>query len=175
MGNNSLQSSCQKFLKICKVVSMCWLVFLLCLSVWGWYALDIFCFIFNSLQMPLKICEVNLISLSEITHSSNPTNGNAYSKYSLVMLRAPMSSLQGNKITTFVQSWSVTVSMESYPLEIGSLTIKSIAIVKNDCAHKLGKIGCRGGWFGWVFALLSWHLPHSWMYFYTKSWMLGHQ
>ncbi len=107
--------------------------------------LNIFCFISNSLQMPLKTYEVNFISLSKITHSGSPTNGNTHSKYSLVMLRAPISSLQGNRITTFMQSWSVTVSMESYPLEIGSLTIKSIAIVKNDCAHKLGKIGCRGG------------------------------
>jgi hypothetical protein len=54
-----------------------------------------------------------------------------------------------------MQSWSVTVSMESYPLEIGSLTTKSIAIVENGHAHEWGKIGCRGGRFGCMFVLFS--------------------
>ena len=105
--------------------------------------------------MPLKICEVNFVSQSEITYSGNPTNGNTCSRYNLATFRAPISSLQGNRITAFMQSWSVTVSMESYPLKIGSLTTKSIAMVENSCVHEWGKIGCRGGQFGCVFVLFS--------------------
>ncbi len=38
---------------------------------------------------------------------------------------AIMLSLQGMNMVALVQSWSVTVSIESYPCEIGSLVIKS--------------------------------------------------
>ena len=43
-------------------------------------------------------------------------------------------SLQGMKMETLVQSWSVMVRIESKPLEIGSLMMKSMAITWNGSA-----------------------------------------
>ena len=43
--------------------------------------------------------------------------------------------------------------MESYPCDLGNLTIKSIAIVENRDAFDWGKIGESGAFRPWVFAL----------------------
>ncbi len=50
-------------------------------------------------------------------------------------------SLQGMNMAAFVQLWSVMVSIESYPCEIGSLVMKSKAIVSNGIASGLGNMG----------------------------------
>ena len=54
--------------------------------------------------------------------------------------------LKGMKIAAFEQSWSVMVSMESYPFDDGNLTIKSIATVSKGNACDTGKIGHRAAW-----------------------------
>jgi hypothetical protein len=59
------------------------------------------------------------------------------------------------KIAAFVQPWSVMVSMESNPCEIGNLTMKSSVTVLKGMASSLGYIGCRGAFIGHVFTL--WH------------------
>ena len=66
---------------------------------------------------------------------------------------AEIVSLQGMKIATFEQLWSVMVSMESYPFEGGNLTIKSIATVSKGNARGMGKMGCRVAWVQWVLTL----------------------
>src|SRR6266851_905058 len=93
-----------------------------------------FCLISSSLQISLKTFEVNLVSWSNITHSGSPTKGNTCSRYSLATSQELISSWHGSKITALVQSWSVIVSMESYPFDTSNLTIKSIAMVKNGHA-----------------------------------------
>ena len=50
-------------------------------------------------------------------------------------------SLQGMNMAAFVQLWSVMVSIDSYPCEIGSLVMKSKAIVSNGIASGLGNMG----------------------------------
>jgi hypothetical protein len=54
-------------------------------------------------------------------------------------------SLHGINRAAFEQSWSVIVKMVLYPLDSGSLTIKSRAKVWNGCASKIGVIGYSGG------------------------------
>jgi len=163
MGKSLLQWFCRKFLKLCRAVSTCWLVFSLCLSVCGWYMLTMFCLISNILHIFLKTFEVNLVSQSKITLFGSPTNRNTCSRYNFATSNALMSSLQGSKITTLVQSWSVTISIMLYPFESGSFTIKSIAMVENGHALGFGGNGCKGGRFRWVFVLFSWHLAQPLM------------
>ena len=47
---------------------------------------------------------------------------------------AVMVSLHGMKSIAFVQSWSVTVRIESYPWDGGSFVMKSTAIVSKGSA-----------------------------------------
>ena len=63
--------------------------------------------------------------------------------------------LQGIKITALVQLWSVIVMRESYPSDIGSLTMKSTAIVANGTAPSSAVIGSIGGLFFRVIGLFA--------------------
>jgi hypothetical protein len=63
--------------------------------------------------------------------------------------------LQGIRITALVQSWSVMVMRESYPLDKGSLTMKSTAIVSKGNAPSLAEIGLIGGLFLQVIGLFA--------------------
>ena len=67
-------------------------------------------------------------------------------RYNPATSSAEIVSLQGMKIAAFEQSWSVMVSMESYPFEGGNLTMKSIATVLKGNAHRMGNMGCKVAW-----------------------------
>jgi len=69
-------------------------------------------------------------------------------------------SLQGMNIAALVQSWSVTVSIESYPCEIGNLVMKSRVTVLNGIALRMGNMGDRGALVGRVLILFLWHSAH---------------
>ena len=69
-------------------------------------------------------------------------------------------SLQGIVISILVQSWSVIVKIESNPSDLGSFTVKSMAIVWNGSASVVGVIGIRGAFLGWVLTLFLWQLVH---------------
>src|SRR5579864_2198006 len=129
----------------------------------------------SCLHNSLKKVEVNRMSLSVITFLGIPTKGKTRSLKSVATPGASMVSLQGSKMTALVQSWSVMVRMESYPFEMGSLTIKSIEIVWNGCALGAGAIGCKGGRLGWVLLLFCWQTAHPRMYSLMYQFTSGHQ
>src|ERR1700761_2389273 len=74
----------------------------------------------------------------------------------------------------FVHPWSVIVRMESYPWDLGSLTIKSIAMVENGGAFGCGKIGERGAFPFWVLTLFLWQSAQPFTYCSTSLAILGH-
>ena len=61
----------------------------------------------------------------------SPNQLNMCLRYNWAVPSAVISSVQGMKTDALVQSWSVTVRRESYPWDLGSLVIKSSAIVSN--------------------------------------------
>ena len=67
-------------------------------------------------------------------------------RYNPATSSAEIVSLQGIKITAFEQSWLVTVSMVSYPLDGGNLTMKSIATISKGNACGVGEIGRKAAW-----------------------------
>ena len=67
---------------------------------------------------------------------------------------AVIASLHGIRITVLVQSWPVTVSIESYPFDRGNLTMKSIATVSNSSAPVFANIRLSGALLVWLFTLL---------------------
>ena len=67
-------------------------------------------------------------------------------RYSPATSSAEIVSLQGIKIAAFEQSWSVTVSIVSYPFDGGNLTMKSIATVSKGSACDTGEIGHNVAW-----------------------------
>ena len=91
------------------------------------------------------------------------------------MPSASIVSLHGIKMAAFVQSWSVTVRIVSYPLDVGSLMIKSKAMVWNGNALGIGNMGCTAGHVGWVFTLFIWQGAHPFMYWVMNVVISGHQ
>ena len=63
-------------------------------------------------------------------------------------------SLQGMKMDTLVQLWFMMVRIESKPLEVGSLTMKSMAITWNGSASGFVVIGNSRGFGRCVLTLL---------------------
>jgi hypothetical protein len=57
------------------------------------------------------------------------------------------------KIVALEQSWSVTVSMESYPCDMGSLVMKSTATVSKGVASGLAQMGSSAALVGRLLTL----------------------
>ena|SRR6266702_2239218 len=106
-----------------------------------------------ALHSPLTNLEANFGSLSLMNFDGSPNRGNTCWIMSPAVSSAVMLSLQGMNMVAFVQSWSVTVSIESYPCEIGSLVMKSRAIVSNGIASGRGNMGDIGAFVGHVLIL----------------------
>ena len=74
-------------------------------------------------------------------------------RYSPATSSAEIVLLQGMKIAAFEQSWLVMVSIVSYPLDGGNLTMKSIATISKGNASGIGKIGRKVAQTWWVLTL----------------------
>jgi hypothetical protein len=99
-------------------------------------------------------------SQSLMTFVGRPYLANTCLAYRAAVSSPDISSTQGMKIVAFEQSWSVTVSMESYPCDTGSLVMKSRAIVSNGIAYGLAHMGSNGALVGRLLTLWRWHLAH---------------
>ncbi len=86
-----------------------------------------------------------------------------------------MASLHGTKITALLQSWSVMVSIKSYPCDISSLVMKSSAMVSKGIASGWGNMGCSGALVGHVLILFCWQSAHPFTYSIMSFRMFGHQ
>ncbi|SRR6266702_3023286 len=97
--------------------------------------------------------DVNLGSLSLMNFSRSPNHGNICWTINPAVSSAVILSLQGMNTAAFVQSWSVMVRIESYPCDIGSLVMKSSAIVSNGIASSVGNMGDNDAFVGCVLIL----------------------
>ena len=73
--------------------------------------------------------DTNLGSLSLIIFEGSPNRGKICRRNSSATPSAVIVSLQGIMISILVQLWSVIVRMESNPIDSGSFTMKSMAMV----------------------------------------------
>ena len=113
-----------------------------------------------ALHSSLTNLEVNFGSLSLMNFDGSPNRGNTCWIISPAVSSAIILSLQGMNTAAFVQSWSVMVSIESYPCEIGSLVMKLRAIVSNGIASGLGNMGDSDALVGRVLILFRWQSAH---------------
>ena len=97
-----------------------------------------FCEMPNSRHSSLVNLVLNLGSLSLMTHDGNLNQLNTCLRYNWAVPSTVISSLQGINTDALVQSWSVTVRRESYPWDLGSLVMKSNAIISNGSASGHG-------------------------------------
>src|SRR6266571_8154839 len=97
--------------------------------------------------------EANFGSLSLMNFCGSPNRGNMCWTIRPAVSSAVILSLHGMNIAALVQSWSVTVSIESYPCEMGSLVMKSRATVSNGIASRVGNMGDSGALVGLVLTL----------------------
>ena len=100
-----------------------------------------FCWIPRTLHNSLVNFDVNRGSLSLMIFEGSPKRVKTCLAYSMAVSSPDISSTQGMKIVAFEQSWSVTVSIESYPWDTGSFVMKSIATVSNGIASGLANMG----------------------------------
>src|SRR5580698_4633105 len=100
-----------------------------------------FCWMPNSLQSSRVNFEANRGSRSLMILVGRPHLANTCLAYSAAVSSPEISSTHGMKIVAFEQSWSVTVSMELYPCDTGSLVMKSTATVSKGVASGLAQMG----------------------------------
>jgi len=112
------------------------------------------------LHSPQINLDVNLGSLSLMNFSGSLNRGNTCWMISPAISSAIITSLHGMNRATLLQSWSVMVSIESYPCDRGSLVMKSSATVLNGIASRQGNMGCSGALVGCVLTLFLWHSAH---------------
>ncbi len=77
---------------------------------------------------------------------------------------ASIVSLHGMNMDPFKQSWLVIVSIKLYPLDGGSLVMKSRAMHSNGCAFGFVVMGNCGGLGHVVMFLCDWQSVHPLMY-----------
>src|SRR6266702_7117897 len=105
------------------------------------------------LHNPRMNFDANRGSLSLMNCLGNPYQGNTCWSINPAVSSAVMVSLQGMNTAALLQSWSVMVSIESYPCDTGNLVMKFSAMVSNGIASGCGNIGCSGALVGLVFIL----------------------
>ena len=105
--------------------------------------MDMFCVMPSTRQRFLVNFPVKRGSQSLMIFLGSPKRLKTCVRYNPATSSAEIVSLHGIKIAAFEQSWSVTVSMVSYPFDGGNLTIKSIATVSKGSACDVGRIGRR--------------------------------
>ena len=113
-----------------------------------------------ALHNPLTNLEANFGSLLLINLSGSLNHGKMCWMINPAVSSAVMLSLQGMNTAAFVQSWSVTVSIESHPCEVGSLVMKSSAIVSNGIASGVGNMGDSDALVSFMLILFRWHSAH---------------
>ena len=112
-----------------------------------------FCVIPSIRHSSLVNLDANRGSLSLMILVGSPKRLNTWVTKSAAVSSDVMASQQGMNSAALVQSWSVTVRMESYPWDGGNFVIKSTAMTSNGAASGCGKIGCNGALVGLVFTL----------------------
>ena len=112
-----------------------------------------FCVVPVPLHSPLMNFEANFGSLSLMNFSGSLNHGKMCWIINPAVSSAVMLSLQGMNIAALVQSWSVTVSIKSYPCKIGNLVMKSNATVSKGIASRVGNMGDSDAFVGHVLTL----------------------
>ena len=112
-----------------------------------------FCVIPNMRHTSLVKFDANQGSRSLMILLGSPKRLNTWVTKTAAVSSDEMASLHGINSAALVQSWSVTVRMESYPWDGGNFVMKSTAITSNGAASSFGKIGCNGALVGLVFTL----------------------
>ena len=108
--------------------------------------MDMFCVILSAWQRFLVNFPAKRGSRLLMIFLGSPKHLKMCVRYSPATSSAEIVSLQGIKIAAFEQSWSVIVSMASYPLDGGNLTMKSIATVSKGSACNVGEMGRKAAW-----------------------------
>ena len=108
--------------------------------------MDMFCVMLSARQRFFVNFPAKRGSRSLMIFLGSPKRLKTCIRYNPATSSAEIVSLQGMKIAAFEQSWSVMVSMVSYPFDGGNLMMKSIATVSKGNACDVGRIGHRVAW-----------------------------
>jgi hypothetical protein len=98
-------------------------------SVWGWNAVDKFCWIPNFWLRALPKWDVKRGSLSLITLLGSPNHRYTWSMYNCAISGPVIVVEQGRNIVALEHPWSTIVRIASFPLCFGSPVIRSMAIL----------------------------------------------
>ena len=126
-GNQLTHSSCFSEVNIQRYYCRSRLILSVCLSVWGWYAVDNLGWIPNLLQMSFITCEANCGPLSDTIPVGSPWCFHTWRKYSFAVSRLDTLLVQGMNSTS-LENRSTTTRMLSNPSDSGRSMIKSADI-----------------------------------------------
>ena len=109
-------------------------------------------------------CDVNRGSRSLITLVGSPYHLYMWSMYNCVIPSPVMFVVQGRNTAAWEHSWSTIVKIVSFPLCVGRLVIRSIAIRWNERVLSVVSIWNGGTFALWVCILFCWHIAHPFTY-----------
>ena len=128
---------------------ICWCTQMWHLSVLGWYTINMFCSIPTSLHISHVNLDTNHKSLLLMILLGSLKWVNTCCTERAAVLSALTSSMHGTKIAALVQSWLVTVSIESNPCDSGNLVMKLIVTVSKGIASSDPTVvALTKTWFG---------------------------
>jgi len=152
---------------------MVWLRGSVCLSVWGWKAVDILGQMPDSRRNSCHVSEVNCESRSQTMFEGSPwcfqiSRAKVTARSAATFFSFP----RGRKYTIFVNR-SITTHNWSHPSKRGSSVMKSIAM---DCHGAYGSSRGEESPYGWCrTAMFFWHSGQLQTKSIILSFILGHQ
>ena len=122
--SQSTQSVCHSFMNIRRYCSISWFIRLVCMSVWGWYAVEMLVLVLTSWWRSFINWAANCGPRSLITFQGIPNCFHTLSQNSLAVPIEDISLVVGTAMMYLVNR-SMTTIIASYPCDIGSPVMKS--------------------------------------------------
>jgi len=144
-----------------------------CPSVWGWKAVERFCWIPSALHISFTNAEVNRGSQSKMILLGSPNQGIRCFRYSSAMPVLSIVFVHGMNLAALEQPWLMIVRMELKPCDLGRSVIRSIDMYWNGPSSTGVSKRCRGAFDRCTLVLDSWQRAHPLTYCLTNSLSLG--
>ena len=114
----------------------------------------------SNFKSSMKVLDANWGPQSDMILSSSPKRLYKFSNNNCMVSSAVIVFEQGIRIIPFVNPWSTTTRMESYPFTGGRSVMKSMEQFANGRVVEAPSMGRKEGFVGCWSILNCWHIPH---------------
>ena len=116
----------------------------------------------SSFKSLMKVLDANWGPRSDMILSSSPKCLYKFSNNNCAVSLAVIVFEQGMRIIPFVNPWSTTTRMESYPFTSGRSVMKSMEQFANGRVVKAPSVGMKEGLVDCRSILNCWHVTYPW-------------